>query len=146
VDQKLDDVDELDEEGDVEEDATRQREGHLHPNGNAKLLNGETMFVPATQVGPFLDDFDCFRSFSPLNYWKRTVTDFSAVNHLFQESGIMTEDMLDEQQAVFERLGTSAEAAAIRAKMQSAQVVSGTTSCISTFIFFSHFASSFTKT
>ncbi|KAJ3404350.1 Rab3 GTPase-activating protein catalytic subunit [Chytridiales sp. JEL 0842] len=41
-----------------------------------------------------------------------------------QEPGVWTEDMLLEQELVFERLGTSEEAAKIRARMQCAQLIS----------------------
>jgi hypothetical protein len=42
-----------------------------------------------------------------------------------QEAELMTEDVLEEMQEVFEKLGTSSEAAQIRAKMQSAHLKSG---------------------
>ncbi|KAJ3085333.1 Rab3 GTPase-activating protein catalytic subunit [Quaeritorhiza haematococci] len=41
-----------------------------------------------------------------------------------QEAGYMTDDMIKEQEDIFERLGTSAEAAKIRARMQCAQLQS----------------------
>ncbi|KAJ3039181.1 Rab3 GTPase-activating protein catalytic subunit [Rhizophlyctis rosea] len=41
-----------------------------------------------------------------------------------QEPGYMTEDMIREQEQIFERLGTSDEAARIRARMQCAQLTS----------------------
>ena len=43
-----------------------------------------------------------------------------------QDLGYMTEDMLEQQQEVFAKLGTSADAAKLRARLQSAQVLSGT--------------------
>jgi hypothetical protein len=42
-----------------------------------------------------------------------------------QDHGHMTEDMLREMEQLFERLGTSEDAARIRAKMQSANLKSG---------------------
>ncbi|CAG8462395.1 844_t:CDS:10 [Scutellospora calospora] len=41
-----------------------------------------------------------------------------------QEVGFMTEDMLSEQEEIFEKLGTSEDAAKLRAKMQSAHLMS----------------------
>ncbi|KAJ3287456.1 Rab3 GTPase-activating protein catalytic subunit, partial [Borealophlyctis nickersoniae] len=41
-----------------------------------------------------------------------------------QEAGYMTEDMLREQEDMFERLGTTPEAARLRARMQCAQLLS----------------------
>jgi Rab3 GTPase-activating protein catalytic subunit len=43
-----------------------------------------------------------------------------------QRCGFMTEDMIREQESLFTSLGTSSEGTAIRAKMQSAQLKSGT--------------------
>ena len=45
---------------------------------------------------------------------------------ILQEPAVMTEDMLLEQEKMFENLGTSEEAREQRAKMQSAQLISGT--------------------
>jgi hypothetical protein len=68
-----------------------EREGHLHPLDDLKLLRtDEILYIPS-----------------------------------IQDSGFVTEDMLKQQQEVFEKLGTSAEAANIRAKMQSAHLKSG---------------------
>jgi len=38
----------------------------------------------------------------------------------------MTEDMIQQQEELFETLGSSSEAAKMRAKMQSMQLISGT--------------------
>jgi hypothetical protein len=42
-----------------------------------------------------------------------------------QEPGVMTEDMIVEQERIFEQMGTSEQAAKTRARMQCAQLISG---------------------
>lgn len=44
---------------------------------------------------------------------------------MMQESGFMTEDMISQQADVFEKMGTSEDAAQSRAKMQSRHLRSG---------------------
>jgi hypothetical protein len=42
-----------------------------------------------------------------------------------QEPGYMTEDMIQQQEELFETLGSSSDGAKMRAKMQSTQLISG---------------------
>ena len=42
-----------------------------------------------------------------------------------QDHGVLTEDMILEQQEIFAKLGTSEEAQKIRARMQAASLLSG---------------------
>lgn len=53
-----------------------------------------------------------------------------------QDHGWMTEDMIREQEDILASLGSSAEAQQIRARMQSATLLSGTYSTLVNFIWF----------